>query len=104
MISPKRLHSASSSNSKTQPRFGFRRFTIKDMVESQHRLLTEVLGITQLHAVMGISMGGMQAIEWAAKRSRRRWRPARPRRRSTGTTGIASSRPCSLTTLPFLAQ
>jgi homoserine O-acetyltransferase len=55
--------STSPSNSATQPRLSFPRFTIKDMVESQRRLLTEVLGITHLRAVMGISMGGMQAIE-----------------------------------------
>ena len=35
------------------------------MVESQRRMLTEVLGISRLRAVMGVSMGGMQAIEWA---------------------------------------
>ena len=56
--------STSPSNSPTQARLMFPRFTIKDMVESQRRLLTEVLGIDHLHAVMGISMGGMQAIEW----------------------------------------
>jgi homoserine O-acetyltransferase len=56
--------STSPSNSRTQARLAFPRFTIKDMVESQRRLLTEVLGIKHLHAVMGISMGGMQAIEW----------------------------------------
>jgi homoserine O-acetyltransferase len=56
--------STSPSNSPTQPRLAFPRFTIRDMVESQRRLLTEVLGIGHLHAVMGISMGGMQAIEW----------------------------------------
>jgi len=56
--------STSPSNSRTQPRLSFPRFTVRDMVESQRRLLTEVLGITHLRAVMGISMGGMQAIEW----------------------------------------
>ena len=35
------------------------------MVESQRRLVTEVLGVRRLHAVAGISMGGMQAFEWA---------------------------------------
>jgi homoserine O-acetyltransferase len=34
------------------------------MVESQHRLVTETLGLTHLHAVMGISMGGMQTFQW----------------------------------------
>ena len=36
------------------------------MVESQRRLLTEVLGITHLRAVIGISMGGMQASSGAS--------------------------------------
>ncbi len=38
--------------------------SIADMVASQYRLVTEVLGIRRLHAVMGISMGGMQTFEW----------------------------------------
>ena len=37
------------------------------MVESQYRLLTERLGIHHLQAVIGFSMGGMQAIEWAVR-------------------------------------
>ena len=56
--------STSPSNSTTQARLAFPKFTIRDMVESQRRMLTEVLGITHLRAVMGISMGAMQAIEW----------------------------------------
>ncbi|WP_232796712.1 homoserine O-acetyltransferase MetX [Kyrpidia spormannii] len=38
--------------------------TIRDMVEAQ-RLWLEKLGITHLYAVIGGSMGGMQALEWA---------------------------------------
>lgn len=38
--------------------------TIRDMVTSEHALLTQKLGINHLTAVMGISMGGMQAFEW----------------------------------------
>ncbi|MFZ5929147.1 MAG: alpha/beta fold hydrolase [Acidobacteriota bacterium] len=38
--------------------------SIADMVAAQHRLVTETLGIRRLHAVMGISMGGMQTFEW----------------------------------------
>lgn len=44
---------------------GLAPFTIRDMVDSQYRLATEVFGIRKLHAVIGISMGGMQAFEWA---------------------------------------
>jgi homoserine O-acetyltransferase len=57
--------SSSPSNSRTQPRMRFPRFTIRDMVETQHQLLTRVLHIRRLHAVVGISMGGMQAFQWA---------------------------------------
>lgn len=55
--------STSPSNSTTQGRLAFPRFGIRDMVESQRRML-ESLGITHLRAVVGISMGGMQAIQW----------------------------------------
>lgn len=40
--------------------------TIGDMVEAQARLLDH-LGIDRLHAVIGGSMGGMQALEWAIR-------------------------------------
>ncbi len=39
--------------------------TIRDMVRAQKRLV-EHLGITKLLAVVGGSMGGMQALQWAA--------------------------------------
>lgn len=55
--------SSSPSNSRKQPRLRFPRFTVHDMVETQRRLLREVLGVERLYAVMGISMGGMQAME-----------------------------------------
>jgi homoserine O-acetyltransferase len=40
--------------------------TIEDMVESQ-RLVLRHLGIEQLHAVAGGSLGGMQVLMWAAR-------------------------------------
>ena len=56
----------SPSNSKLQPRLKYPKVTIRDMVEAEHKLAADVLGIQHLHAVLGISMGGMQAFEWAA--------------------------------------
>lgn len=38
--------------------------TIGDMVQAQH-MLADFLGISQWHMVIGGSMGGMQAMEWA---------------------------------------
>jgi homoserine O-acetyltransferase len=55
---------SSPSNSKSQPLMKFPEFTIRDMVESEHRLATDVLHLSHLRAVMGISMGGMQTFEW----------------------------------------
>ncbi len=57
--------STSPSNSVAQPRMQFPRFVIRDMVSAQYRLLTEMLEVDQVHAVVGASMGGMQALQWA---------------------------------------
>ncbi len=54
----------SPSNSTAQPHMKFPKFAIRDMVASQHRLLTEHLGINHVVAVVGPSMGGMQALQW----------------------------------------
>jgi homoserine O-acetyltransferase/O-succinyltransferase len=51
--------SSSPSNSP-----GFPEITIRDMVNSQHALLTKHLTINHVKAVVGISMGGFQILEW----------------------------------------
>jgi homoserine O-acetyltransferase len=56
--------SSSPSSSATQPRLKFPAFTIHDMVAAEYRLAIEKLQLTHVHAVMGISMGGMQSFEW----------------------------------------
>ncbi len=54
----------SPSNSQAQPRMKFPRFSIRDMIYSTHRLLTEHLGISHVIAVIGPSMGGMQVLQY----------------------------------------
>jgi homoserine O-acetyltransferase len=59
---------ASSSPSNTPAPFDGPRFpvtTIRDNVEAVHRLLTEELKVDHLRAVIGFSMGGQQAFQWA---------------------------------------
>jgi homoserine O-acetyltransferase len=59
--------SSSPSNSSDQHGTHFPPFTTADMVDAEYRLATEVLHLKHLHAVMGISMGGMQTFEWMVK-------------------------------------
>jgi len=56
--------SSSPSNSQSQPRMKFPRITIRDMVNTQHELLTKTFHLNHVLAVMGISMGGMQTFQW----------------------------------------
>lgn len=60
----------SPSTSRSQRGLAFPRFTIRDMVESQRRLVDH-LGIDRLQAVVGASMGGMQALQWGVSHPQR---------------------------------
>ena len=62
--------STSPSNSRAQPGMRFPRFALRDIVHAQYRLLTEHLGVSHVHAVVGASMGGMQALQWATSHPR----------------------------------
>jgi homoserine O-acetyltransferase len=42
------------------PHYGY-----NDLVDLEHKLVTETLGIKRLHAILGMSMGGMHAWQWA---------------------------------------
>ena len=76
--------SSSPSNSPLQPAAAFPAITIRDMVESQRRLL-DTLGIERF-AVVGASMGGMQALQWAASH------PERVTRAVSMTAGARAAR------------
>ena len=57
--------SSSPSNSKIQPGLSFPQFSIRDMVNAEQRLVAESLHLSHVRAVIGFSMGGMQAFQWA---------------------------------------
>lgn len=54
-----------------EPLYGaFPALTIRDMVRA-HALLADALGIGRMHALVGSSVGGFQAIEWAVEEPER---------------------------------
>ena len=61
-----------SVNSATgKPYYGdFPRLTIRDMARA-HSLLADHLGLRRIHALVGSSVGGFQAVEWIAAEPRR---------------------------------
>lgn len=56
---------ATTSPTRAGLNMNFPRFTLRDMVQAEYRLLTECLNIRHLVAVTGISMGGNGALQWA---------------------------------------
>ena len=86
--------SSSPSNSAAQPGRAFPRFTIRDMVASQAALL-DALGVDRLHAVVGASMGGMQALQWAVSHPARVERVAAMTPMARTTPWAAAINECS---------
>jgi homoserine O-acetyltransferase len=62
--------STSPSSSVRQHGMRFPDFCLRDMVHAQYRLMTEHLRVEAMHAVVGASMGGMQALQWAVSHPR----------------------------------
>lgn len=56
---------ATTSPTRSGLNMTFPRFNIRDMVNAEHRMLTECLGIRHLVAVAGSSMGGIETFQWA---------------------------------------
>lgn len=56
--------SSSPSNSKKQRNGKFPVYSIHDMVETQYKLLNEILGIHHLYGIIGGSMGSFQTFDW----------------------------------------
>lgn len=56
--------SSSPSNHPEQARMAFPVITIADMVNASRRLLSETFQLKHVHALIGVSMGGMQVTEW----------------------------------------
>ena len=56
---------ATTSPTRSGMNMAFPRFTMRDMVRAEHRMITECLGISHLVAVTGTSMGGIASMQWA---------------------------------------
>jgi homoserine O-acetyltransferase/O-succinyltransferase len=67
IIIPDGIGHGKSSKPSDGLKTAFPRYDYDDMVEAQHRLVREGLGINHLRLVIGNSMGGMHAWLWAGK-------------------------------------
>lgn len=66
VIAPDTIGSGQSSKPSDGLRMKFPRYTLHDIVEAQRRILDD-LGVGRLVAVIGASMGGRQAWQWAVQ-------------------------------------
>jgi homoserine O-acetyltransferase len=67
IILPDGIGHGQSSKPSDGLRARFPRYGYLDMLEAQHRLLTEGLGVNHLRLVMGTSMGGMHTWLWGER-------------------------------------
>jgi homoserine O-acetyltransferase len=67
IVIPDNIGHGKSSKPSDGLRAKFPHYDYDDMVELQHRLVTEALGIKHLYVVMGTSMGGMQTWMWGER-------------------------------------
>ena len=67
IILPDAIGHGRSSKPSDGLRMKFPRYNYDDMVDAQHRLVTEHLGVKRARLVMGNSMGGMETWIWAQK-------------------------------------
>ncbi|MCG2632228.1 alpha/beta fold hydrolase [Bradyrhizobium sp. WYCCWR 13023] len=67
IILPDAIGHGKSSKPSDGMKTSFPKYDYDDMVEAQHRLVTEGLGVKHLRLVIGNSMGGMQTWLWGEK-------------------------------------
>jgi homoserine O-acetyltransferase len=67
IIIPDSIGHGKSSKPSDGMKTSFPKYNYDDMVEAQHRLVTEGLGVKHLRLVIGNSMGGMQTWLWGEK-------------------------------------
>jgi len=58
---------ATTSPTRSGMNMNFPRFTMRDMVQAEYRMVTECLNIRRLVAVTGTSMGGIGSLQWAVQ-------------------------------------
>jgi homoserine O-acetyltransferase/O-succinyltransferase len=67
IILPDAIGTGKSAKPSDGLRASFPKYNYDDMVDAQHRLVTEHLGIKHLRLVIGNSMGGMQTWIWGTR-------------------------------------
>ena len=67
IIIPDGIGHGKSSKPSDGMKTAFPKYDYDDMVEAQHRLLTEGLGVKHVRLIIGNSMGGMQTWMWGEK-------------------------------------